>query len=150
MGQYQTLYRPGDIDNMIGPPCLRTDALEELLQWRNQHGGLALPQEVHEHHLLLQGQVQQAQAVQHCRLQVLLACRGRVTEHGVRTSTRSRSQPLRAATYASLTREGGVGVQLADTLLQQAETKRQHGRVVEQVEHDAVSGGLVGRDLLAL
>lgn len=49
-----------------------------------------------------------------------------------------------------LTREGRVGVQLADALLQQAEAERQRGRVVEQVEHDAVSGGLVGCDLLPL
>lgn len=50
----------------------------------------------------------------------------------------------------SLTRERGVGVQLAHTLLEQAEAQRQHGRVFEQVEHDAVAGGLIGRDLLAL
>lgn len=76
---------------MIGPPGLWIDALEELLQRGHQHRGLALPEQVHEHHLLLQGQVQQTQTVQHGRLQVLLACRGEVAgggaeaERGVRT-----------------------------------------------------------------
>lgn len=63
---------PCNIDNVISPSSLRADPLEELLQGGNQQGGLALPEEVHEHNLLLQGQVQQAQAVQHRRLQVLL------------------------------------------------------------------------------
>lgn len=34
-----------------------------------------LSQQVHEHHFLMQGQVQQTQAVQHCRLQLLLTCK---------------------------------------------------------------------------
>lgn len=78
---------PGNIDNVISPSSLRTDPLEELLQGRNQQGGLALPEEVHEHYLLLQSQVQQAQAVEHRRLQVLLTCRGRARKHGVRKCT---------------------------------------------------------------
>lgn len=49
-----------------------------------------------------------------------------------------------------LTGEGCISVQLAYTLLQQAEAERQHGRVVEQMEHDAVAGRFVGRELLAL
>lgn len=57
---------PGNADDVICPPGLRANALEELLQGGNQQGGLALPEEIHEHHLLLQSQVQQAQAVQHC------------------------------------------------------------------------------------
>ena len=68
-------FPPGYVDDVVGPTGLRTDPLEELLQRGDQQRGLALPQQVHEHHLLLQGQLQQAQAVQHCRLQVLLACR---------------------------------------------------------------------------
>lgn len=136
---------------MIGSPGLWIDALEELLQRGHQHRGLALPEQVHEHHLLLQGQVQQTQTVQHGRLQVLLACRGGggEAERGVRTKgpclTDTGLRNIRA-----LTREGRVGVQLADALIQQAEAERQRGRVVEQVEHDAVSGGLVSCDLLAL
>ena len=55
---------PGNADNVIGPSGLRTDTLEELLHGGNQQGGLALPEEIHKHHLLLQSQVQQAQAVQ--------------------------------------------------------------------------------------
>lgn len=50
----------------------------------------------------------------------------------------------------SLTREWRICVQLANTFLQQAETERQHGRIVKQVKHDAVSGGLVGWHLLTL
>lgn len=74
---------------------------------------------------------------------------GGEAERGVRTK-----RPCLAHTglrnIRALTREGRVGVQLADALLQQAEAERQRGRVVEQVEHDAVSGGLVSCDLLAL
>lgn len=65
---------PGDVDDVISSSGLRADALEELLQRRNQQGGLALPEEIHEHHLLLQSQVQKTQAVQHRRLQVLFTC----------------------------------------------------------------------------
>lgn len=50
----------------------------------------------------------------------------------------------------SLTGEERIRVQLAYTLLQQAEAERQHGRVFEQMEHDAVAGWLVGQDLLTL
>lgn len=57
------IFLPGNIDYVIGPPSLRTDTLEELFQRGNQHGSLTLPEEIHEHDLLLQGQVQQAQAV---------------------------------------------------------------------------------------
>lgn len=57
---------PRNADDVIGPSGLRTDTLEELLQGGNQQGGLALPEEIHEHHLLLQSQLQQAQAVQYC------------------------------------------------------------------------------------
>lgn len=129
---------------MIGPPSLRINALEELFQWGHQHRGLALPEEVHEHHLFLEGQVEQAQAVQHCGLQVLL------------TWEEKQSMALKQNTHFTLrnicplTREWRVGVQLAYALLQQAEAERQHGRVVEQVEHDAVARGLVGRDQLTL
>lgn len=49
-----------------------------------------------------------------------------------------------------LTGERCIGVQLADPLLQQAEAECQHGRVIEQVEHDAVARRLMGRDLLTL
>lgn len=49
-----------------------------------------------------------------------------------------------------LTRKGCVSVQLAHTLLQQTQAESQHGRVVKQVKHDAVSGGFVCRDLLSL
>lgn len=48
---------PGNIDNVISLPSLRTDSLEELLQGGHQQGSLALPEEVHEHHFLLQCQV---------------------------------------------------------------------------------------------
>lgn len=39
---------------------------------------------------------------------------------------------------------------MTHTLLQQAEAESQDGRVVEQVEHEAVAGGLMGRYLLPL
>lgn len=39
---------------------------------------------------------------------------------------------------------------MTHTLLQQAEAESQDGRVVEQVEHEAVAGGLVGQHLLPL
>ena len=90
---------PGNIDNVICPSSLRTDPLQELLQGGNQHGGLALPEEVHEHHLLLQSQVQQAQAVQHRRLQELLTCRGKVTEHVVRKNILGLSQTIIFLTF---------------------------------------------------
>lgn len=56
---------PRNVDNVISPSGLRADALEELLQGRNQQRGLALPKKIHEHCFLLQSQVQKAQAVQH-------------------------------------------------------------------------------------
>jgi len=65
---------PGYVDDVVGPARLRADPLEELLQRGDQQRRLALAQQVHEHHLLLQCQLQQAQAVEHRRLQVLLAC----------------------------------------------------------------------------
>lgn len=49
-----------------------------------------------------------------------------------------------------LTREWGISVQLASTLLQETETEREGGRVVQQVEHQAVSRGLMGRHVLPL
>lgn len=78
---------PRNVDNVISPSGLRADALEELLQGRNQQRGLALPKKIHEHCFLLQSQVQKAQAVQYCRLQVLFTCKGRVMHSSVRTKT---------------------------------------------------------------
>lgn len=139
---------PRNVDNVISPSGLRADALEELLQGRNQQRGLALPKKIHEHCFLLQSQVQKAQAVQYCRLQVLFTCKGRVMHSSVRTKTSSLHLPNSGACF--LTGERCIGVQLADPLLQQAEAECQHGRVIEQVEHDAVARRLMGRDLLTL
>lgn len=49
-----------------------------------------------------------------------------------------------------LTWEGGIGVQLAHALLQQAEAEGQCRRVVEQVEHYTVPRRFVSQDLLTL
>lgn len=117
---------------MVGSLGLGIDPLQELFQRGHQQGGLALPEQVHERHLLLQGEVQQTQTVQHSRLQLLLACRGReVEKRDIRTRGLSdASKHAHARTHArtrALTGEDRVGVQLADALLQQAEAERQRG-----------------------
>lgn len=69
-----------------------------------------------------------------------------------RHAVRPRQTPCVPVTAAerSPTGEGGVSVQLAYAFLQQAQTERQHGGLVEQVEHDVVARELVRRNLLAL